>query len=667
MMSLDDFLDEGPRPDTTPPVPAIAAKAEDLEAFRKSVEDSAGVSGGLWLSYLFVWFYLAVAAGAVTHTDLLLQNPVKLPFLNIELPLLAFFFLAPILFVITHAYTLVNLALLADRVRQFHKELGDQLAANPALQASKIRSAHTRQLPGNIFVQFLGGPDEIRNRALGKALAGILWLTLVVAPVALLLLLQLQFLPYHSRLVTWTNRIALVLDLVLIWWLWGKILRRRANYSKARSWWLRRLLPTSTAILAILCVFLFACAVATIPGEGQANHPYLAALKPLRGWIFGGFVDDDDRRTNLFTNRIVLSGFNIYEALKIDDPKKVEWKQRLIDLRGRDLKGAYLFRAILPRADLTAAQLQGANLWGAQLQGASLKYAELQGASLVTAQLQGASLEGAQLQGALLVSAQLQGAYLKNARLQGAWLDGAQLQGALLDFALLPGASLEGAQLQGAWLTSAKLQGANLSGQRLLGANLDGAFLWRAQLQGAVPENILNREIHWGPENIFYPNGEIHWDPFQGSPPAPLWTPDAAYAALREFIEHEVPEGQRRNEALHRVSVLDCTKTGNTLASCDPSAATPDIVEQWKRKIEAANVDWSSYRNAVAAIFGDLVCSDAPDRIYVLRGLLRREQIALERTGLLKRVTSTECPVSAALTDADKRVIADREKRTKSP
>jgi hypothetical protein len=193
-MSLDDFLDEGPRPDTTRPVPAIAAKAEDLEAFRKSVEESAGVSGGLWLSYLFVLFYLAVAAGAVTHTDLLLQNPVKLPFHNIELPLLAFFFLAPLLFVITHAYTLVNLALLADRVRQFHKELGDQLAAIPALQprASEIRSTLSRWLPGNIFVQFLGGPDEIRNRALGKALAGILWLTLVVAPIALLLLLQLQ-------------------------------------------------------------------------------------------------------------------------------------------------------------------------------------------------------------------------------------------------------------------------------------------------------------------------------------------------------------------------------------------------------------------------------------------------------------------------------------------
>jgi hypothetical protein len=73
-----------------------------LEAARKSVEDAAAISGGLWLSYLFTLFYLGIAAGGVTHRDLLLENPVKLPFLNVDLPLVAFFFLAPILFFIVH-------------------------------------------------------------------------------------------------------------------------------------------------------------------------------------------------------------------------------------------------------------------------------------------------------------------------------------------------------------------------------------------------------------------------------------------------------------------------------------------------------------------------------------------------------------------------------------
>ncbi len=50
-------------------LPPIAATADDLEAIKKSVEDAAAVSGGRWLSYLFLLFYVAIAAGAVTLVD----------------------------------------------------------------------------------------------------------------------------------------------------------------------------------------------------------------------------------------------------------------------------------------------------------------------------------------------------------------------------------------------------------------------------------------------------------------------------------------------------------------------------------------------------------------------------------------------------------------------
>ena len=69
---------------------AFAAKAKDLGALREAVIDAAGVGAGLWLSYLFLFFYLFIAVAAVTHRDLLFENPVKLPFLNVELPLLGF-------------------------------------------------------------------------------------------------------------------------------------------------------------------------------------------------------------------------------------------------------------------------------------------------------------------------------------------------------------------------------------------------------------------------------------------------------------------------------------------------------------------------------------------------------------------------------------------------
>ena len=122
-----------------PELPPIAAKADDLEAMKKAVEDAAAVSGGLWLSYLFVLFYLAVAAGAVTHADLFFENPVKLPFLGIELPLLAFFFLAPLLFLIVHAYTLVHLVMLTDKAKRYHQALYDQIGDEAGLSREELR------------------------------------------------------------------------------------------------------------------------------------------------------------------------------------------------------------------------------------------------------------------------------------------------------------------------------------------------------------------------------------------------------------------------------------------------------------------------------------------------------------------------------------------------
>ncbi len=49
------------------PIEQFAKKAHDLDAVRKSVEDAAALSAGLWLSYLFVLLYIGIAAGAVTH------------------------------------------------------------------------------------------------------------------------------------------------------------------------------------------------------------------------------------------------------------------------------------------------------------------------------------------------------------------------------------------------------------------------------------------------------------------------------------------------------------------------------------------------------------------------------------------------------------------------
>jgi uncharacterized protein YjbI with pentapeptide repeats len=355
----------------------------------------------------------------------------------------------------------------------------------------------------------------------------------------------------------------------------------------------------------------------------------------------------------------VLPGFNLYEALEIDDPKKLARKEHPDGLRGRHLEMAMLDGADLTKADLTGAQLQGASLRYAHLQGASLRYAQLQGASLDQAQLQGASLEGAWLQGASLAHAQLQGASLAYAQLQGAALIGAQLHGALLahaqlqdallGFASIQGASLAYAQLQGAALDDAQLQGASLSGARGNATEFSGAFLWRAIRAGIDPAElgaVRLKDARWKPVWPVVSNPNLDPVPWDAK----------AYAELRVSM-NSIPEGKMRDEALKRIERLDCGNPDKTLASCDPAAEPPSEVLDWQKTLLEANVDDAAFQKVLATELQSLVCANDLDAVHILRGTITSKRLAAtgrEAHALVDFIMSKDCPVSAALTEDDK-------------
>jgi hypothetical protein len=199
-MKRDGLRSTAGRPPQRPSPPILqisqnAKKAKDLQALRDAVVDAASVGGGLWLSYLLVFFYLAIAAGGVSDSDLFFENPVKLPFLNVDLPFLGFFVLGPLLSLIVHAYTLLHFTFLADKVGAFHNELERQIERSDPDTGELLR----RQLPSNILVQFLSGPRRTRAGMMGslfrRLLRGIVWISLVAGPMLLLVFFQLQFLP----------------------------------------------------------------------------------------------------------------------------------------------------------------------------------------------------------------------------------------------------------------------------------------------------------------------------------------------------------------------------------------------------------------------------------------------------------------------------------------
>lgn len=657
-----------PAPDSN--LPAIAAKADDLNEIKKAVEDAAAVSGGLWLSYLFVLFYLAIAAGAVTHTDLLMENPVKLPFLNIELPLRAFFLIAPLLFLITHAYALVHFRMLGLKALRFREALRQQLPdleteqTPERISRKEIRDKIRLQLPSNVFVQILAGPSGLRGGPLGLILQLINLTTLVLSPVLLLLLLQVVFLPYHDQTVAWVQRGVLLAEIALLWTLHpptlaGNIddwtLKGDETDKNSRQGFPIKVLGLVIVGMASGAAIWLSFVVATIPGEGlEAILPIVD--KPVREFLFFGNIDPiTRRRKSLFSNTLVLPGFNLFEALKIDDPEKLAWKERLIDLRGRHLEKAVLAGANLTKADLTGAHLEGAGLSGAQLQGASLKETQLQGASLDEAQLQGASLYFAQLQSASLKEAQIQGTSFHKTQLQGASFYEPQLQGASLKSAQLQGASFYNANIEAIDLFGSKLWRTDWGFGDILGTSIRGGFSadWNAVYDTPPVKTKGEKHGFWDRATII-PPGEMDrpiyiW--ITGRP----WT-DEAYADLRLSLL-SIPNGDLRNSALNRIGRLDCHNPDKSLASCDPAVPSPPETQKWKKALEQATVDDKNYKESLTATLQKLICSDSAVAIHILRGVIANGR--LDRTGngapaLFSFIARNNCPVSGFLTNVDK-------------
>ena len=118
--------------------------------------------------------------------------------------MVAFFVVAPVLFLIFHIYLLLHLKLMADKVRRY-SDLVDE-AGLTKIAENRVRL----QLPDFDFVQVLAGPHEGRKNLSKWLLILIAWITAVIRPLVLLLLTQLQFLPYHLAWATWAQRTLIV-------------------------------------------------------------------------------------------------------------------------------------------------------------------------------------------------------------------------------------------------------------------------------------------------------------------------------------------------------------------------------------------------------------------------------------------------------------------------
>ena len=446
--------------------------SQEVKGFLDEANAASDPARTAWLAFLLLLTYVVVTLASVSHKDLLLNSPVRLPIINADIPLVGFFQYAPAMLLLVYLSLLVQHVILARKYRRFT----DALAAYEL----KARTRHVARegVHSYVFSQILAGPEA--NRITRLMMQLIVYVTFAVLPIVTLLYFQIKFLPFHEVWITYWHRFAVILGFAML-----ILLTPIMQHAPPKRKWDIRLGPQAEAweasgrqvalvLLLLPIVVGFSWLIATVPDEwidrrlgfvapvtaGIGAEGEAKLLNPIvRRLVYDRIPDDGNKG---WWRRWLLS----YRVLIVEDTDLGADDDAKIVLRERNFRYALLNRSDFHHADLTWADLRGAQLWKSlakgrlndtQLQGASLKEAEFQGAQMSSAAMQGADLRGALLQGVDLSYTKLQGADLRGAQLQGADLRGARLQGADLQGAQLQDADLQGAELRGAVLASVEI------------------------------------------------------------------------------------------------------------------------------------------------------------------------------------------------------------------
>jgi len=642
----------------------------------QAVNSSSDTAHTGWLIFLAVMAYLVIAVAGVTHKDLLLETPVSLPILQVDIQITQFFQFAPVVLVLLHLGLVSQLTLLARETLEFDYAIR-------LLEATDRRTHPLRlELNNFFFVQAIAGP--YRSRVMSVFLHATSWLTLVVLPVLLLLYIQVVFLPYHGAGITWTHRIALLADIAMLISIGVFLMRAETSFMQAflRTTSAHPISFVST-IMALLFVWLFSFFVATIPGE---------PLDRLTQGALGFDNEDEVERAPRYIAGYAVpflsfgsegSLFGIFQRnIKVIDTDLVSDKDQTpgepsISLRGRDLRFAKLDRSDLHQADFTGADMRGATLTGADLRGAWLQCADLNqliltedragahctiarraaftrarldGAHMTGIDLRNAKLDEALLEGAELSYSVIQGADFSSARLDKAELTGGvQAQGSNFLVANLQGADLTGANLIGADLSNADLTGALLSyahldATSLRDAKLDGAVLYRATLRGAnmVGASVAGADLR---ETKIWMSVPPKSDPegladLTGAVVAPVT--EAGASELKYAVD-------RISSRRVTTRVAELIQPLTDLAEADKWQSSENYV-LWQALVSTGTqIDQEIYKARLSDFLVRLQCRPRWSNGAVATGVARRarrQEFRGDLVTIYDRVTAADCPAS---------------------
>ncbi len=542
-----------------PESPDNTVTSPNTEQLLDSANSASQTVAALHVGFLAFVAYFGVITWGTTHEDMLRISPVKLPILDVELPLTAFYNFVPWMAVLLHFNLLMQLELLSCKLWNLDRHLPN----TPAGQQVRDRLfifPFTHLIAGHTHVKLI--------RWLMSLVVGI---TVIALPLFMLLAAQIRFLPFHDEAITWSQRLAVWVDALMLFALWPLIAspQDRAlewwqnavyrlfgywpayiKYFSLLAWdkvryWLQPPSKSSTqkvripepllspgtepkgvvVLLVSVPLVLLLSIVAVIPGSITVQTYFKPAKHgaPPDGATENALSYFEDwliRKAPASWLSVAAYQYDTVTCTSLPEAEKTEasilqvmfgpcaWHDLSLFPRNLNLKEAKLIPkevslSLLTRATDPNKQVRDSAF--KEFDGLNLQNRDLRFANLFGVVLPKADLRHVQLQGAILLKAKLQGIVgWDKMQLQGAILGGTQLQGAGLIDADLRNADLRGADLQGADLGWANLQSADLRGADLRAATIQGAKLQGADLRGAKLQGANLREANLQGSSLDY-------------------------------------------------------------------------------------------------------------------------------------------------------------------
>jgi uncharacterized protein YjbI with pentapeptide repeats len=522
---------------------------EDAQTFLNAANNASERTSLLHIGYMTVCAYILVVVFSTMDMDLLVGKGVRLPVIDVDVPIVGFYITVPYIVVLMHFNLLLQFQMLSRKLYLYRAAQSRKPPIEGDERGNNANSTTVREQTDTVTIS-----DRVHsfpysfyflsenNNGMGWCVGTIVGFTILLLPLVTLLSLQFRFLAYQEDFYTWSQRMAVLADVLMVFLMWPKII---SSDNTLKGYWKRIILDTlacktqatiSLLLWGIWMIWLFISSnfVNTILRhifKNQLENPLLSSKDYHQ--LESRISDISSRFTiillcaslvsiiifALARRRYCLQGILPYLlVLTIGAPTslalmaKGEALERFLgetnfsqsniikQFRILRLTGKIIFAKELPQEvvedlrsggvktrqalnkvipiNLKDRALRGAELTNAVLTGADLTKANLTGAKLFGAHLEYANLDEATLDKVSAEQAHFEGANFTKARLRETCFYQADLQGAFLAESTAYFADFKSAILTGAVLVKSQLVNSNFDGVDIEAANLSLANLF---------------------------------------------------------------------------------------------------------------------------------------------------------------------------------------------